>query len=1201
MTTSHRGAIRARAALAHAVVETLEPRQLLAAELVKDLDQTGAHGFSWDQSTMIEYGGELYFMAEDLEHGRELWRSDGTEAGTRMVKEAVAGTGGIHVTEMQVANGLLFYLDANGLDLWRSDGSVAGTFVISEPAVRVLDIEAVGNFVYFWGGSNFNELWKTDGTEAGTARVKTFTLPNGATPERGGLTGVGDTLFFWVRSELSRYHLWRSDGTEAGTTRADSGFGFQSSLNDLTEYQGRLYFTAYESEAGNELRVHDPATGVTSLVSDIAPGNDGSSVDELHVSSGLLFFSAAGPSTQLPPDYEVWRTDGTAEGTFMVKDVVPGPETSHPGRFTSFGGRMFFVAHNASDGVQLWKTDGTEPGTELVIQLSDSDSRHNVEALRAVGKRLFFTTQDASGDALWVSDGTTDGTRKLIDMPAGAALGRAISNVGERAYLVGSDGVHGRELWTSDGTAAGTVMVKDIRTGTNGSSPRVVFVNQGLAYYSAQDGYLGGRLWRSDGTTAGTIPLANVSASPALGRLGQSVLFVGGDAVHGRELWKTDGTPEGTVLVKDITPGPGRTDILIGAVLDDALYFAVLVEDAWQLWKSDGTEAGTRAVANLPDIVWGTVSTNGRLIINVGDRLWVSDGTDAGTHELNVATLPPSLRVRQLMLAGDVAYFVADGDQLWKTDGTVEGTVRVGSGFSQVTLLQYAGGQLFFAAYDREHGKELWRTDGTDAGTRMIKDIMPGQIGLSIPTPYVSEPTSVLLGDVMLIQLYGPSQQPRVWRSDGTGAGTFELPIPTYLGIADRPYFSVVGGYAYFTDLTDLYRTDGSVEGSVKLDWEPAGWELTTPGVLASANDSLLFVADDREIGRELWRLAVPTEKTITGTGGDDEWTIYLSPDRARLLVRDDADGAGAPPAHDFGVDEVSSLRFVGLGGDDRITVSDRLGTPFVFEGGAGTDLVRGLTGEGRGSGDFERLDVRRSLFTILDGMTLEELDLTGGGGVFFRPEAGGGDGDDDDETLRVRSLLMTAEHELDVGRWTLVVENADVATIEGLVGRARNDPDMWYRRGITSQFLRNEEPYTAFTLGVGRVGNDVIVKYTLDGDANLDGKVNADDYFAIDSNFLSRAQSPTFAQGDFNYDDRVDADDYFLIDSALLAQASRAGDDAASPRLGAAAAIKEARADATVVSIYSKRTALRVRPADGVWDRPFARQVVRRADGPRR
>jgi hypothetical protein len=65
----------------------------------------------------------------------------------------------------------------------------------------------------------------------------------------------------------------------------------------------------------------------------------------------------------------------------------------------------------------------------------------------------------------------------------------------------------------------------------------------------------------------------------------------------------------------------------------------------------------------------------------------------------------------------------------------------------------------------------------------------------------------------------------------------------------------------------------------------------------------------------------------------------------------------------------------------------------------------------------------------------------------------------------------------------------------------------------------------------------DVVVKYTYNGDATLDDKVNADDYFRIDSGFLDQPANPLYAQGDFNYDDRITADDYFLIDSAFLSQ----------------------------------------------------------------
>jgi hypothetical protein len=66
---------------------------------------------------------------------------------------------------------------------------------------------------------------------------------------------------------------------------------------------------------------------------------------------------------------------------------------------------------------------------------------------------------------------------------------------------------------------------------------------------------------------------------------------------------------------------------------------------------------------------------------------------------------------------------------------------------------------------------------------------------------------------------------------------------------------------------------------------------------------------------------------------------------------------------------------------------------------------------------------------------------------------------------------------------------------------------------------------------------NAIVITYTYDGDANLDGRINADDYFRIDSGFLSQPAKPHYAEGDFNYDGTINADDYFLIDSAFLGQ----------------------------------------------------------------
>jgi hypothetical protein len=73
---------------------------------------------------------------------------------------------------------------------------------------------------------------------------------------------------------------------------------------------------------------------------------------------------------------------------------------------------------------------------------------------------------------------------------------------------------------------------------------------------------------------------------------------------------------------------------------------------------------------------------------------------------------------------------------------------------------------------------------------------------------------------------------------------------------------------------------------------------------------------------------------------------------------------------------------------------------------------------------------------------------------------------------------------------------------------------------------------------GLAAVANnqgEVVVKYTWDGDANLDGLINADDYFQIDSGYITQAKG--WYNGDFNYDDIINADDYFLIDSAFIGQ----------------------------------------------------------------
>src|SRR5207247_1624279 len=178
------------------------------------------------------------------------------------------------------------------------------------------------------------------------------------------------------------------------------------------------------------------------------------------VSAGRFFFTAKTSDAGT----ELYVTDGTAAGTGLLRDIVPGPESSYPGSLTDVNGTLFYVTYTGPGGAakDLWKTDGTPEGTMLVKAgvVSVPGSGGVTPPLMAAGGTLFFSGQDAAhGSELWKSDGTEAGTVLVKDIrpgPAGAGAG-LVAALGNSVLFWAGDGVHGAELWRSDGTEAGTV------------------------------------------------------------------------------------------------------------------------------------------------------------------------------------------------------------------------------------------------------------------------------------------------------------------------------------------------------------------------------------------------------------------------------------------------------------------------------------------------------------------------------------------------------------------------------------------------------------------------------------------------------------------------------------------------------------------------------------------------------------------------
>ena len=203
----------------------------------------------------------LFFYGYDNTAGGSLWKSDGTTAGTVMVKDtdtSSTGWGPAKLTEVGSALYFVGFDTSSGYALWRSDGTTGGTYKVRDIDSSSLynapqDLVAFGNMVFFSGYDSNNgwALWKSDGTYFGTVMVKdTYSpSPQSTEPRPEYLTVVGNSLFYSSYDTTAGESLWVSDGTTGGTTMLKD-FDTSSDINgpeQLTAFGNLLAFEGWSS------------------------------------------------------------------------------------------------------------------------------------------------------------------------------------------------------------------------------------------------------------------------------------------------------------------------------------------------------------------------------------------------------------------------------------------------------------------------------------------------------------------------------------------------------------------------------------------------------------------------------------------------------------------------------------------------------------------------------------------------------------------------------------------------------------------------------------------------------------------------------------------------------------------------------------------------------------------------------------------
>lgn len=598
-----------------------------------DLNPNG----SSSPSALLGVGTDkTFFIADNGTHGRELFVFDATSL--RLVKDLRPGSASSNIRDMQAfGNKLVFVAD---------------------------------------DGQHGAEVWVTDGSSAGTVLLDLRPGSASSLPEE--VRALGTDFIFRATLPNENVQLCVSDGTRAGTrVLARPNSRANSNPRSFAATATHIFCIADLDAAAAQFVMVDRVQGTVIHPRLLAPSTFGSNPRELfplHGSEVVLF-----QASTLETGAELFRSDGTPNGTFLVKDLSPGGRPSNPNSFVALEERVFFLADE-----RLFETDGTSAGT---VQHTGNNLR--LSKLGTCGNKIIVTANDfIVGQEPHVFDPDSKVITLLQDLlpGIGSSLPADFVDTSVGCFFAANVPQLGRQLFVTDGTVAGTRAVTSI---SNGAVQQVTKLSDELVLFVAN---LQGRpaLHISDGTTANTksvlaggAPIHDVTQIVTLpGQRSPRAFAVGRQGTR-RHVF-TIGASSARILAASLSDPDMDPSGLVAA--GNSAFWSAITKNGREVFLSknvqDARGVGDLAPLDFDSVLPGPVIAalgRGSEAVFVADdgihgqEIWTSSGS-AATTRLLVDAVPGAegLRPRDFVQAGGLLYFVGDdgitGPELYVLD-----------------------------------------------------------------------------------------------------------------------------------------------------------------------------------------------------------------------------------------------------------------------------------------------------------------------------------------------------------------------------------------------------------------------------------------------------------------------------------------------------------------------------------------------------